>query len=293
LQGLEQEMQRTARDLADTQRAASTKLREGLGNMQQQELQTRMKWTQEALRRGLGSYAVMREAPVTQGLNQLKDQLRQAQGALDRGQQPGQQGKDKLEQALSQAENLRQQIEQMRNGQGKPGEGQQKGQQPGQQPGQQGQSGQQPGQSSDPNATQDGQSGGQGMGTFNSSTRGGQQPSGGPVGPNRDPEGNYRDTLRDFGRLQQAVQGNPEVAREVQDLSRQMQRLNPNRYSSNPELLEQIHSRILAQIEQVELMLRRKIDEQGGTVRSGAQQTPPPGYADAVAEYFRRLSKEH
>ena len=39
--------------------------------------------------------------------------------------------------------------------------------------------------------------------------------------------------------------------------------------------------------------LRRMLDgEQGAYVRSGSTEPVPPGYADAVAEYFRRLSKE-
>ena len=336
VQRLEQEMQRAARDLANTQGQASAKLREALATMQQNELQTRMKLVEAYLRRGLGSYAVMREAPITQGLNQLKEQIRDAQAALDHGAQAGQKGQQGLEQALAQAEKLRQQIEQMaRNGQrGKRGDGQKngqqpgqqqgQGQQPGQQPGQQGQqSGQQQGQQPGQQPGQQGQQGGQqqggqqpggeqpgqqagqqqggggspsagpATGSSNGGYRGDRQLDGGLAGGGRiDPQTAYRDSLRDLGRLQQAVQGNQDVARELQDLSRQMQRLDPRKYPNNQELLDQIHSRILAQIEQVELMLRRKLDDQSGTVRSGAQQAPPAGYADAVAEYFRRLSKE-
>ena len=45
-------------------------------------------------------------------------------------------------------------------------------------------------------------------------------------------------------------------------------------------------------IEQIELQLRRLLDDQAGGVRSGSAEPVPPGYSDAVAEYFRRLSKE-
>ena len=38
--------------------------------------------------------------------------------------------------------------------------------------------------------------------------------------------------------------------------------------------------------------LRRKVDEAGGgSVRSPGAEPVPQGYADAVAEYFRKLSK--
>ena len=49
---------------------------------------------------------------------------------------------------------------------------------------------------------------------------------------------------------------------------------------------------MIADIQQVELELRRKVDETGGgSIRSAGNETPPPGYADKVADYFRRLSK--
>jgi len=40
------------------------------------------------------------------------------------------------------------------------------------------------------------------------------------------------------------------------------------------------------------MVQRRKLEEQnGGQVRSGASDRVPPGYGEAVAEYFRKLSK--
>jgi hypothetical protein len=45
-------------------------------------------------------------------------------------------------------------------------------------------------------------------------------------------------------------------------------------------------------MEQVEMLLRRKVDQSdNGSVRSAAGETVPQGYGDAVAEYFRKLSK--
>jgi hypothetical protein len=47
----------------------------------------------------------------------------------------------------------------------------------------------------------------------------------------------------------------------------------------------------VADIQQVELELRRKVDETGGgSIRSAGNEPTPPGFADAVAEYYRRLS---
>ena len=71
-----------------------------------------------------------------------------------------------------------------------------------------------------------------------------------------------------------------------------MYRLDPRLASSNAELMNRIESQMLGGVEQIELQLRRMLDDQGGAVRSGSTEPVPQGYADAVAEYFRRLSKE-
>jgi len=75
---LEEDMQRSARDMAGSQPAASSKLREALGEMQQQELRLKMKWSLEYLRHGMTEYSLSREMAVTQGLSQLRDRLREA-----------------------------------------------------------------------------------------------------------------------------------------------------------------------------------------------------------------------
>ena len=53
-----------------------------------------------------------------------------------------------------------------------------------------------------------------------------------------------------------------------------------------------MRSELLPNIEQLELQLRRKLEgEQGGQVRSSNTERVPAGYGEAIAEYFRRLSK--
>jgi len=71
-----------------------------------------------------------------------------------------------------------------------------------------------------------------------------------------------------------------------------MQQLDPKRFPGNPALLEKIHGQVLPALEQLELQLRRQVDGgQSDQVLTGASEKVPTGYADAVAEYFRRLSK--
>jgi hypothetical protein len=100
-----------------------------------------------------------------------------------------------------------------------------------------------------------------------------------------------RDAVRDLGRLQQNVTSDPKLAREIQDLMRAMQNIDPKGLD-NPLVAERIRAQVLAEVEQVEMQLRRKVDDQqGSSARTASGENVPAGYADAVAEYFRRLSR--
>ena len=49
-----------------------------------------------------------------------------------------------------------------------------------------------------------------------------------------------------------------------------MQRLDPSRFPGNPALVEQLHSQVLADVDKLELQLRRQLDDKdSGQVRSG------------------------
>ena len=50
---------------------------------------------------------------------------------------------------------------------------------------------------------------------------------------------------------------------------------------------------MLPALDRLEIELRRRLDEQlAENVRTATPEKAPDGYADAVAEYFRRLSKK-
>jgi hypothetical protein len=106
---------------------------------------------------------------------------------------------------------------------------------------------------------------------------------------------NYDDAVRDIGRLENAVRDNPDMLRQLRDIGAILPSLDPNRFPNGMGRdLESIFAKAMANIEQIEVQLRRKVEEQnGGAIRSATPQPAPPGYADAVADYFRRLSKDH
>ena len=199
---LQRSMRDTARQLAPTQPAASSKLREALGAMDESDLGNRVQRTADGLRRGINPNANGNEAAIASGLKQLDEGLKQAQSGM--GSAPGapdarKQGHGSEVAALDQLDRLRSTVQSLSPGTtGQPGNrGSQRGTQPGQsgqaqgngsqqgrQPGSLGsQAGQAGGQSSRPGSQGNGSqaSGGQPgqPGQGSGSQPGGQQPGSG------------------------------------------------------------------------------------------------------------------
>jgi len=119
----------------------------------------------------------------------------------------------------------------------------------------------------------------------------------GPVTPDNSPippdaQRAYRDGLTELNQLRQLAQSDPEALKDVQDLVREMQKLDPSRFPGNPAMVEELHTQVLSEVDKLELQLRHDVDDQSaGQVRTSKSSTVPKGYQDAVAEYYRRLSK--
>jgi len=106
-----------------------------------------------------------------------------------------------------------------------------------------------------------------------------------------DVEGDYRQEMRELSRLRQRVKDDPQAAKNIAELTRQMQHLDPSRFPGNPAMVEEMHREILSSLDRLELQLQH-----GGIspqARTGRPYSVPPEYQDSVAEYYRRLSKSH
>jgi len=118
-----------------------------------------------------------------------------------------------------------------------------------------------------------------------------------PVTPDNTPtpaetERAYRDGMTELNQLRQLAQTDPQALKDVQDLIREMQKLDPSRFTGNPAMVEELHTQVLSSVDKLELQLRHDVDDQAaGQVRTSKSSTVPKGYQDAVAEYYRRLSK--
>jgi hypothetical protein len=297
---LEKDMQKAARDMAGTQQSASARVRDGLSELQQNEAKLRMQYSARNIRQGMGAYMVPREAPITQALDNAAQDLKAAQQALGQGKQQG--NGNEAERSLAQLERMRAQMQRMAGQQ--PG-----GDKPGQQQGGQQQGGQQQGGQQQGGQQQGGQQAGQRGGQF-SPNGGGNRQYGGqfgrdyqygrfapegiyetPTGGVWDPQRAVQDARRALNDMRQQYKDNPDVARQIGDVEREISRLQVGDISSQ-ELQNRLNREVLPNLEALELQLRKQAEQaDGDQVRSGTTDKVPPGYVDAVAEYFRKLSK--
>jgi hypothetical protein len=120
--------------------------------------------------------------------------------------------------------------------------------------------------------------------------RGQRQPAppdaaGNPAGTER----TFDQGMRELNQLRQMVRDDPQAAKDVADLTRQLQNLDPRRFPGNPAMVEHMHQEILSSVDKLELQLQR--DGSGTDALTGKPSTIPAGYQDSVAEYYRKLSK--
>ena len=142
------------------------------------------------------------------------------------------------------------------------------------------------------NGPRGGYAGGYGDQPFDATNFGGGDTRMGELPPNVTPEQAYSDLMRDIGRLRNAVADDKDLNREYQDLVRRAQDLDPRHMNNDPQLGAVIGAQALSEIDELELVLRKKLAAGDGSVRSTSPRNIPPGYADAVAEYTKRLSKQ-
>ena len=322
-----------ARSMAGAQNPVGNKVRDALGEAQQNELEMHMRQNAQWIRQGYGSSAWVRENSVTMGLNNLRDQLQQAQAASQQqGGKPGQgPGGDKgdLEKALARMEAMRsrmQQLAQSQQGKGKPAWPR---------PAIQSTAARQPewqwpaarstarpewttgperaagtkrsaraARSAGPTRSEQGQSGQSGNGSqAGNGTQNGskswlcalrrRRPGDARQRLRRDAplpmEQAYRESLRDLNQLRDFVRQNPDVAGDYSNLSRA---LNPAYASNDAELSNRLSHEVLPEMERLELEIRRKLEEKNSDqVRARARKPCRLDIPNAVADYFRKLSK--
>jgi len=286
LSKVEKQMRDAVRELAANDRAAASKLRDALRELDQSDLDTRMQRSADWLRRGINPDRSGSESRIASDLEKLSQQVREAEQAATSGD------RESSANALDQVESLRNRLEALdRNSGGRNAGGNAAGSR------QSGRTGNQTGAVGNVGEFIDHGGAAYGGPVYGGMNTGnnhyyGQLPS--PASPDTapiPPERAYRESMAELDRLRQTVKEDPESLRQVEDLIREMQSLDPSRFPGNPALVEQLLGQVLSDVDKLELELRRDLHgKQAGEVRNSESLPVPPGYEDAVAAYFRRLS---
>jgi hypothetical protein len=276
-------MQQQAQNLAGTQPDASSKMRRALSEAEQKELALRMQKNAEWIRQGYGDRNLGMEDSVTAGLDQLSRDLRDAQQALNSGNPNGQNGRDeKAERTMAQLRALREQLERAQQGNRSGQPGQQSGQQ-GSQNGQQ-QGGQQNGQG----GQQSGQQGGQPAQT--GSPQNGTWSAYGGGGTFIDRQG-IHDAMSQLYALRGQIDPRDHSLNTYIDGT--LGYLH-DLYADPSRLQSTIGQDAVTSLERLEIELNRRLGgdlQHSGGARTGAAESSPEKYRDAVAEYFKKLSQ--
>lgn len=104
-----------------------------------------------------------------------------------------------------------------------------------------------------------------------------------------DTERTYQQSLRALNQLRQTAGNDPQAAKDIAELTRQMQLLDPSRFRGNPAMVEQMHREVLSSVDRIELELEHS--GVSSDARTGKPYAIPAGYQDSVADYYRRLSR--
>ncbi|MGH9407456.1 MAG: hypothetical protein ACRD3D_16680 [Terriglobia bacterium] len=312
LSRLESAMRDSARQLGAAEPDAASKLRQTLGEMDRSDLENRLERSAQSIRMGMNPGSNTVEPAISAGMDRMRAGIDQAQRAL----KP--QAGNPAEEELARVEQLRREIQALtstaggaRSGrageqasggqaqqsqQGGAGQGRQSGQ--GDRSGQASQAGQGSQQADSNGGFESGGPGGPrvwrgrrgpGIGAYIQGPGGGNEAASPAAPPD---ELALRDAMRQLDGLRRELRSSPESASAINQVMRDLERLEPGKFGANPEITQQLSAQALAGVDRIELQLRRKLDNQGSNqVRNGDVLPVPAGYQESVAEYFRRLSK--
>jgi hypothetical protein len=297
---LEQSLRDAEREALKGNHEAASKLRDALNNLDESDVQTRLQRSADLLRGRYNPGGDSSESDIPDALAKLSEDVRQAGRAS--GDSPG------SDEAFSAVQRFRARLAQMDGANGKPGGPGQSGSRidpkalarggsPSQQQGQ----GQGPGDAGNVTGrpggvrTAGGGAGGFVDGGWNTGNnqygaRGAAPRDTGPTPEDR--ERNFDQGLADLQSVRRAVADDPAAKKQVDDLIRSMQQLDPRRFPGNPEVVDQLFAEVRSGVDRLELQLGHDpADDNRSVVRNAESLPVPEGYQDAVAEYYRRLSK--
>lgn len=311
LRGLEGSLHQTARQLESREKQTARKLKQAGNSIRDNRIPEKMEEGTQLAANRLFNMARQREEGIGEELDTLAQTIRAAEQSLGTGQENS--PEERLQRALSEAgslidrlESLQEKAESTQAGSGpdqqqQPGrqessEASEDGSQPSQQANRPGETSEssQPGQQSRPQTSQ-GRSSAEGNQQVGPSSREARA-SGSSASTGIDPQQlgrEWQERIAEAERLQELVSENPELARDVSGLIRQMRQLDMQRVLEDPEEVAQLKSTIIDGFHQLELDLSQQLDQDmDHLLRLVSESDVPPEFRERVEEYYRRLSQK-
>lgn len=293
--GLQQDLEQSARAMGSGQQRASRQLNDAAESLARERVADRIREGKQALNNNQLEAARSAERSIERSLNNLSERLQSAeQSARSSGGSGTEEALDRTRQLADNLDSLRRRLDEKATRPNGNSNGQQQGQQPGS--AQNGQQGQDP---------QRGQQAGSRQGQQTGAQNGGQ--SGQPQGDRRQSTGSenggygsddrqltaeLRERLREAEGLRRDWGATGAPAGRLTEVTEELKRLADGRIAGDAQTAAALKANVVEPLRQLELELSRHVQGQAGrtNLRLRDEGAPPDRYRKAVEEYYRRLS---
>ena len=296
LNALEQQLDRAARDASSTETEASRKMAEAAGSIRDNRLGDKLRYSQNLVNRGSPLQSVnAAENDIAGGIEEMRERLREAAGAIGQGDENA----NRMENALERARRLARAAESLQERTRERAERQSDQGQQGQ--GQQGQGGQGSGGA---DGQQAGGGGGNAKGAANGGSGGdnmGGGYGGGGLGWGRDWRLSDEDIRQLRGEVRQwtgeARELRGELAadnidpRDLDEILNALRELDDPRVYQNVSELQSLQSIVAEGLKRFEFGLRRQTEADANTIVLSGSDEVPEEFRQLVQEYYRSLAR--
>jgi hypothetical protein len=296
--GLQQDLEQSARGLASGQQRTARQLNEAAGTLSRDRVADRIREGKQALERNELETARANERAIERSLNELSERLQSAeQSARKEGAGGAEEALDRTRQLADNLDSLRRRLDEnnARSNASQDGrrDNQQQGQQPGNSRGDRGQ--RQDGQQQNSQGQQ--QRGQQSEGSQSGQPQGGSRRATGSSDgrywdDDRQVESELRERLREAEGLRREWGVTGEPTRTLSEVIEELRRFADGRMEGNAQTAAALKADVVEPLRQLELELSRQLQRQGSrtTLRLRDEGAAPERYRKAVEEYYRRLS---
>ncbi len=254
LQELEQDARNTARILDDAEPRAAEEIRGALDEVREMELDTRLAVAAAYIEQGEAIYIAGSESAVTQGLRELRDDLRRAENLAAQGAVgTGDTERDGFSQTLANTQQLRRELQRLSEG-----------------------------------IDRAGAYSNQGPDDWRRQSSGIEY---GDLEFTRELDIRADEISQDVFNLFRNLRAAGATVQDIDHLRRLAIEIRASEFSGNPALLDEESRRALSLVEQMELALSRVANKNSIGVRTNAEDEIPDEHKEIVADYYRKLGQ--